>query len=354
MGKGGAPLGANGAAPGTNGAALAGARALVTGGAGFLGANLARHLADAGTDVHVLVRPSTARWRLAGLTGRVQVHVVDLLDASAVADVMTRLAPRLVFHLAAAGGHAGDPDARRTALATGVAGTFNVLAALGGNRDVQRLVHVGSFLEYGPRVAALTERDALAPTTFRGAVKAASTLLCQQAAREGVPVVTLRAFSIYGPWEQSSRLVPTAIRSALTGRPLSLTAIEARHDFVYVDDVVRACIQACWSDGVVGEAINIGSGVETSNRDLVRAVERAVGRPVVIDDDGFPAPPSDTPHCLADVEKARLLLGWRPDYDLASGLACTVRWQREALARTATSGDSAAVSATADDNEAVR
>jgi nucleoside-diphosphate-sugar epimerase len=136
----------------------------------------------------------------------------------------------------------------------------------------------------------------------------------------------VRLFSVYGPWEARHRLVPQAIRAALTGEELPLTGPELRRDFVFVDDVVDACLRAASVDAALGEAINIGTGVETANEELVAEVERVIGKEVRTRIGAYSARETDSAHWRADISKAKRLLGWEPRYTLAAGLARTAAW----------------------------
>jgi nucleoside-diphosphate-sugar epimerase len=208
-----------------------------------------------------------------------------------------------------------------------VLGTSNLLEAI-GSLAYRRFVHVGSSLEYGPRARPLTETDALRPTTFRGVTKAAAALLCQQAAvSDERPIVVVRPFSVYGYWERG-RLVPTAILSALRGRPMSLTTPGYRRDLVFVEDVVEACLRAGEADDIVGETINVGSGEQWSNEEVVEAVQALSGTRIPLSIGAHAASCSDTGHWVADIRRAKELLGWEPEHTLTQGLEKTIAWFR--------------------------
>jgi len=307
-----------------------GCRVLVTGAAGFLGANLCRTLMAIGASVHAVVRPTSDLFRLDGLAGDLHVHTVDLRDGEGAQRVVVGLRPEVVFHAAA---HAAY---RQVGVASAVADTVVATAHL--LEDVatvgcRRLVHVGGSLEYGPACHPHREDDALQPTTLRGATKAAAALLVLQQAKQGaVEGVVVRPFSIYGPWEGEHRLVPSAIRAAFTGEVLPLTRPGLRRDYVFVEDVCQACLRAAVADGVVGEVVNVGTGRQTSNEELVALVERVTGRPVKVAVGAFPARVSDRGFWVADTGKAERLLGWRAERSLAEGLEKTALWFVERLA----------------------
>ena len=136
----------------------------------------------------------------------------------------------------------------------------------------------------------------------------------------------LRPFSVYGPWETPSRLIPSAIRAALDGLELPLTAPGYRRDLVHVDDVVDACLAAATVDVPPGEIVNVGTGQEWTNEEVVSAISAVMGREIRTRPGEYPARLSDTAHWIADTRKAEQLLGWLPRRPLRDGLEQTVRW----------------------------
>lgn len=305
---------------------LAGARVAVTGASGFVGAAVVRALAEAGADVTAMVRPASDLARLVDLEGRVAFARADLLDLDGLTRALRRARPDFVVHAAVAGGHGATPEDASDLLASAVLGTHNLLRALDG-LHLRRVVNAGSSLEYGPRSRRLREDDELRPTTLRGVAKAAATLLLQQhAVATGLPVVSLRVFSAYGPWEQPDRLIPTAARALLEGVPLRLTRRGIRRDFVFVEDVASALVAALTADVACPLTVNVGTGVETTNEEVVALLQEISGRTLDVLEGAFPERPVDTEHWAADVSRAKELLGWEPSRPLRDGLAETFRW----------------------------
>jgi nucleoside-diphosphate-sugar epimerase len=148
-------------------------------------------------------------------------------------------------------------------------------------------------------------------------------------------VVILRPFSIYGPHEPPHRLIPAAIRAGRDGTVLPLTPPGCVRDFVFVEDVVEACLQAAVAEEVVGETINIGTGVQTSNEEVVRCIEQSLGRTLRIDQGAYAPHPTDTSCWRADITRARELLKWRPQHTLRAGIDRTVAWTLEQDAQRA-------------------
>jgi nucleoside-diphosphate-sugar epimerase len=310
---------------------------VVTGATGFIGANLTRRLISLGAHVHGVVRPTSDMWRLQEVASELELHRVDMSDRGGLSAAIRRAAPEIVFHLAADGAARHDADAAQL-FATNVLGTLNLLAAV-EPLAYRRFVHIGGSSEYGPRQTALRESDRLEPVTAYGASKAAATLAAQQHARaQGRPIVILRPFSVYGPWESPSRLIPTATLAALQGRDLPLTAPGYRRDLVHVDDVVDACVVAATRDLAPGELVNVGTGRQTSNEEVVGIIERVCGQPIQTRAGDYRPRLSDTTHWVADTSKAQAVLGWKASRSLEDGLRDSVAWWTARRARSAVLG----------------
>jgi nucleoside-diphosphate-sugar epimerase len=278
-------------------------RALVTGAGGFVGRHLVARLRADGWDVTGFTRAE-----------------VDLSDPVAAAAAVRAADPDVVFSLAA--GRAKATAADRAATVQVNTSPWLVDALPDRCRTVVRL---GSSTEYAASPRPLTEDAALHPRGFFGATKAAGSLLLQAAAAErGVRAAVLRAFQVYGPDDHPTRLVPVVLSAARTGATVPLPARVSRRDWVWVGDVVDACVRAA-EDATLppGIVLNIGTGVQTSTEELVAVAERVTGRPIATVPGAHPGRDWDTADWVADPSAARRLLGWEPTVDLAEGLART-------------------------------
>lgn len=189
---------------------------------------------------------------------------------------------------------------------------------------------MGGGVEYGFSPRPIRERDPLRPRTGRGIAKAAASVVVGFYARSlQLPAVILRPFSVYGPWEPPARLIPTLLRAAIKGEAVALTAGTARHDFVFVEDVVEAALLAATRPLKPGTALNVGTGVQWTNEEVASLVEAVTGRPLRIEKGKHPGSPADTEFWAADMSKTRRLLRWSPRFDLRSGLEATLRWMEE-------------------------
>jgi nucleoside-diphosphate-sugar epimerase len=275
----------------------------VTGAGGFVGRHLVARLRADGWDVAALTRADA-----------------DLADPAAAATAVRAADPDVVFSLAA--GRAKGTAAERAATVQVNTSPWLVDALPDRCRAVVRL---GSSTEYAESRHPLAEDAAVEPRGFFGATKAAGSILLQAAAAErGMRATVLRAFQVYGPGDHATRLVPVVLAAARTGGTVPLPARLSRRDWVWVGDVVDACVRTAEQEALPdGTVLNIGTGVQTSTEELIATAERVTGRPIATAPGAHPGRDWDTADWVADPSAARRLLGWQPTVDLAEGLACT-------------------------------
>ncbi len=301
-------------------------RALVTGAAGFLGANLVRHLSSAGHDVVALARPGETPWRLEEVQTEVQVRELDLRDTTAIERVLAATKPQWVFHLAAHGAYSWQTDLQ-TMIGVNVGATATLLTASRA-AGVQAFVNAGTSSEYGCKTHAPREDEWLEPNSGYAVTKAAGTHLTALAAAEGLPAVTLRLYSIYGPWEDPGRLIPALVREARSGRLPPLVGPQTARDFVYVEDCCEALLRAAQRGAVggPGATLNIGSGDQTRLDELVDVARRALGVTADPEWGTMDQREWDTNVWVSDPHAALELLDWKAATGLGDGLARTAAW----------------------------
>jgi nucleoside-diphosphate-sugar epimerase len=301
-------------------------RALVTGAAGFLGANLVRHLNAAGHEVIAVSRPGGTSWRLEEIASEVRTLELDLRDSAAVERAVDMTKPQWIFHLAAHGAYSWQTDVA-TMIDVNISATAALLAAA-RTAEVQAFVNAGSSSEYGLKTHPPSEDEWLQPNSPYAVTKAAGTHLIGLAAAQGLPAVTLRLYSIYGPWEDAGRLVPALVREAARQSLPPLVGPQTARDFVYVEDCCEALMQAAkrGAPGGPGAVLNLGSGIQTSLAELVEIARQALGVTALPEWDTMEQRGWDTDAWVSDARAAREHLGWRTSTDLAEGLARTADW----------------------------
>ena len=304
-------------------------RALVSGAAGFVGANLARRLLQQGHETHLLARPSSARWRLQEIEADAEVHEVELENAGAVASVVGRVQPEWVFHLAAHGAYWWENNACEI-VRSNVVGTANLLEAC-LETGFEAFVSAGSSSEYGFKDHAPAEDEPLVPNSVYALAKSSATLLCSVVGRrERAHVVTLRLYSVYGPYEQPGRLVPALAVAGLEGRLPPLVSPRVARDFVYVDDVADAFLLAAeGEDQEPGAVYNVGTGRQVTVGDAVAVARAELGIAAEPEWGSMEERSFDTEVWIADVRKIRSELGWIPRRSFAEGFAEVVQWFRD-------------------------
>ena len=303
-------------------------RILLTGGAGFVGANLVRRLLGDGHAVHLLLRERSDPWRLDGVAGAVRVHRADLVDAEGVRQVVARVRPEWVFHLAAHGAYSWQTDSREM-VAANVLGLTNLMdACLTTGFDA--FVNTGSSSEYGFTDHASSEDDPVAPNSHYAVTKASATLYCRDVARRHrVHAPTLRLYSAYGPFEDPRRLIPRLILHGLHGRLPPLASPDTARDFVYVDDVSDAYVAAASGPRDAGGPVyNVGTGQQTTLRAVVALVCRALDIHEAPRWESMPSRAWDTTIWRADIRRIRERLGWTPRHAFAEGLSRSIEWLR--------------------------
>jgi UDP-glucose 4-epimerase len=315
-------------------------RALVTGGAGFIGSNLVDALLDRGDEVTVVDNLSTGRRvNLAGAVTRgVDLHEVDIRDAERLGRAFDAGRPDIVFHLAA------QMDVRRSIedpaydASVNVLGTINVLEAAHRAR-VKRVVNTstGGAIYGETDVMPTPEETPPRPMAAYGQSKYCAEAYCGWYERlHGLSCVTLRYGNVYGPRQdpqgEAGVIAIFAGKLITGGRPTIYGDGRQTRDYTYVADIVAANRAAAAHPEAHG-AYNVGTGVESSVLELVGALRAAAG----VEEDAFmpefaPARKGELQRSSLDVGRARAELGFTADTDLVSGMKSTLAWARTAVA----------------------
>ena len=289
-------------------------KALVTGGAGFIGSNLVDVLLSDGHDVVVIDDESATSNEQFYWNDNATNYVDDITDHNKLLDTFERESPDYVFHLAAEARIQVTIDNPLRACQTNILGTCNVLQAA-KKTHVKRVIYSSTSSAYGllnsPPLDETMPRDCLNPYSV---TKCGGEDLCKMYfTLHGLETFTFRYFNVYGERQplkgQYAPVVGIFLRQAASGEPMTVVGdgLQTR-DYTHVSDVVAANIAAMTTDKGIGEIHNIGTGVSYSVLDLVDMVG---GSHVHI-----PPRPGESRHTKADITKAQENLNWNPVINL--------------------------------------
>ena len=302
---------------------------LVTGGAGFIGSNLARALVARGETVRVLDDFSSGREEnLAGLEAQITLHRGDVTDAAAVR--AATVGCDFVLHQAAI---PSVPRSIEAPLATDRANVLGTLTVLDAARaaGVRRVVFAASSSAYGetptlPKVETMppSPLSPYAVSKLAGEHYLRAYFLCY-----GLETVALRYFNVFGPHQdpasEYAAVIPRFVTAALRGEgPVIYGDGLQSRDFCFIDNAVEANLLACTAKDAPGQVFNVACGVRTTLLDVVAALGRIVGRE--LSPRHLPARAGDIRHSLADIGRARSVLGYTASVSFEAGLARTVDW----------------------------
>ncbi len=302
-------------------------KALVTGGAGFIGSHLLRRLLADGFDVRVLDNFATGRRQnLDGLEPDMELVEGDIQSYERVHNAVKGC--DFVFHLAALPSVPRSVQDPLTSNASNVIGTLNVLLA-SRDADVQRVVFASSSSVYGAN-PVMPKHEALAPAPMSpyAVSKLAGEGYCRSFHEVyGLSTVAVRFFNVFGPRQdplsQYSAVIPRFILAGLHGQtPVVFGDGEQSRDFTFVENAVAATLLAMGAPGVDGEVFNVACGERLTLNEMLAELEAILG--VALPREYRPTRPGDIKHSLADIAKARARLGYEPTISFADGLRQTV------------------------------
>lgn len=306
-------------------------RCLVTGGAGFIGSNLAAELLRRDHDVTILDNFSTGYETNLQSLESVQLVEGDITDSTVVEKAMAGM--EAVFHLAASVGNKKSIEDPREDAQSNVIGTINVLEAM-RRCDVGRLVYSSSAGIFGePKYQPVDEEHPAEPDSPYGATKlSAEKLALSYMKLHGIRVCSLRYFNVYGPnqrYDAYGNVIPIFVKQIIEGEPLTVFGDgEQTRDFIHVSDVARANAAAAENSEARG-TFNVGAETATSINELIEHLRRATNTSFRV---RYDAPrPGDVRHCTADGNRLREVLGIHPKLNFVERLSEYYKWVTEDL-----------------------
>jgi nucleoside-diphosphate-sugar epimerase len=281
------------------------------------------------------MRAQSDPWRIADIHSNIDVISGDLSDLKPARVQILDWRPDAVLHVGWCG---VQSRFRNDAIQS-----ENIAAAaqlLGFCREsgCRTWIGFGSQAEYGPKQSAIRETDAPAPTSLYGMAKLATMEMTRAMADSfGMRWAWVRLFSLFGPADEPSWMLPSLIQQLLKRDVPALTEGTQRWDYLYVEEAVEAVVRLL--DAPPAEGIfNLGSGRARPLREIVEEVRDVIDSSLALNFGEVPFRPDQVMHLEADITRLKAVTGWQPSADLSAGLRATVAWHRERFREKATTG----------------
>jgi nucleoside-diphosphate-sugar epimerase/glycosyltransferase involved in cell wall biosynthesis len=303
---------------------------LIVGVSGFIGAKMFFSLSKHRDDVFGCSRHLENAWRLSNLKSS-RLFAADIVDYDRLKSLILNLKPRTVFNMSAYGGYSRQKDVEKIHV-TNYFGTLNLIRAL-SETGCDAFVQSGSSSEYGLNSAGPAEGDELVPNSDYAVSKVGASYLIKYYGRVlQFPGVNLRLNSIYGPWEERDRLIPTLIANSLQGKLPKFVDRRISRDFVFIDDCteayVRAALTACKTHH--GQSINVSSGIKTTMETVALTAQKLFDVKVEPSYGSMVNRGWDLPDWYGNPSLASEIMGWRFTTSFERGLQLTADWEKAA------------------------
>lgn len=300
---------------------------VIFGAGGFMGANLVRTMLAYRQDVYAVTSKPFVPWRLDDIPHRHILHC-NIIKKDQVESLFKQYRFQTIFDLAAYGAYSKQ-DNVELIYETNFIGLLNLLE-ISSQFSIKAFVHAGSSSEYGLNAAAPKEEAPLQPNSHYAVTKAgAAHMIKYYGTVKEMPVANLRYYSIYGPYEEPDRLVPTLISKAMKGGYPPLVQPDISRDFVFIDDALLATLRTANKiNNVKGRSLNIAGGKKTTIRDMAATIKELFQLPGEPEWGDMPNRKWDLKDWYGDASLAKELIGWQNETPLKEGLDLTYKWQQ--------------------------
>jgi len=306
----------------------------IIGASGFIGANLFYSLKALRDDVFACSRNPQKSWRLTGVDSSNLINI-DITDSEKLKDIINEYRPSTVFNLSAYGAYSRQSDSEKIHQ-TNYIGTLNLLKSL-SEVGCKAYVQAGSSSEYGLNCSKPLETDELIPNSDYAVSKVSASYLIKYYGKIlNFPAVNLRLYSIYGPWEERDRLIPTLITYCSSGIYPNFADKTISRDFVYIDDctnaIVKSALTACLTNP--GISLNIASGIKTTIEDIAKIAQNLFA---IKEDPTFGSMQNrkwDLSEWYGDTRLAEEKIGWKAKTSFIDGLRLNTEWELEYASKT--------------------
>jgi nucleoside-diphosphate-sugar epimerase len=302
-------------------------KVLITGGAGFIGANFVYKFLELGCEVFVFERKVANFWRIEKVKNQIKLYYPNLKNYDEVEKTILEIKPDIVIHFAAYGAYQRFQQDINLTINTNLKGTINLINAC-QKSGVHCFINTGTNSEYGIKDSAMKETDVLEPDNVYAITKAATSAYCQMMARKfNFPVVTIRPFAVYGYFEEKERLIPTIIKSYLTKTKPELSRPDSVRDFIFIEDLIGGYLSVIKNvKKIKGEIFNLGSGKQSTIAEVVKGIEKITGSKINPVYGQIKMAQTEPKIWVSDISKVKEKLGWRPEYSLETGLKKNIKW----------------------------
>ena len=303
-------------------------RVLITGASGFIGSHLTKRLLAERSEVHVFVKKDEDLFRIRGVADDIALWYGDLTNSRSVRQCIRNSKPEIIFHLASLRNTNRDLGLLVRMFDTNVKGLITLLQSIDDEGiELERFINTGTCEEYGDGPVPFNEDQKEVPVSPYSASKVAATYLCQMTHKiAGLPIVTVRPFLTFGPFQDIDMFIPSLIYHCLVQKDFPMTGGDQTREFNYIDDIVEGYMRASVCSDVIGEIINLGNGNEYKVKDVAEKIVNISGASIRLLMGCLPKRPGETSHFYCSNMKAKMLLDWEPKVTLDDGLSKTIDW----------------------------
>lgn len=302
---------------------------LITGATGFIGSNLLRYFVKKNIITNIIIRKQSNIWRIKDLIDSrlVKIHFCDLSNKKKLDLLIGKIKPKTIYHLATYGAYSYQVD-QNLIKKNILDNTINLFNACNEHK-FKIFINTGSNSEYGFKSKKMSEIDILEPNSFYAVYKAAvSQYLRYVAISKKLPIVTVRPFHVYGPYEAQTRLIPNLILNLINKKMINLVSPKISRDMLYVDDCVDLYIKISSSRNNCGAIYNMGSGSKTKIKDIVEIAQKYTRTKKILKPkwNSMKDRSWDQEIWLADMSLVKKELKWKSKISLDAGINKTYDW----------------------------
>jgi nucleoside-diphosphate-sugar epimerase len=301
---------------------------LITGASGFIGSNLLRFFVSKNIRVNIILRKKSSIWRIKDIIDKTKIFYADLREKENLSNVIRKIKPKSIFHLSAYGAysHQNQVELIKSSILDSTVNLINECKKYKFNI----FINTGSNSEYGFRKEKMNENDLVRPNSDYALFKAASTLFCQQESiANGLPIITVRPFHVYGPYEEPTRLIPTLIRNLLKNKNSRLVSPDIARDLIFVDDAINLYLKIASKPNVNGDIFNIGTGKQRTIKEIYSNLNKLLNCNIKPKWNSMKRRRWDQKIWKADMSKVKKKFNWKPKHNLIQGLIKTISWHKK-------------------------